>query len=487
MTGRLQDVEVGTERADRYADVLADAAFRRFESGLQRGAELLGGRTFWHVNSTPQGGGVAEMLHALLPYTRGAGWNTRWVVIDGDDAFFDVTKRIHNALHGVRDGATLTDGDRRAYDTVTEANARDLLEIVRPGDVALIHDPQTAGLLPALRDAGLGVAWQCHVGTDDPNDATRDAWRFLHDGVAAADRLVFTRRSYLWDGLDEGRLCLIPPTIDPFTAKNTALDETEIETILTTAEVIGGRPTRAAAFVRADGSTGEVRRTVTRVGDGPPPPADARLVVQVSRWDKLKDPRGVIQLFADTFGAASDVHLVVAGPETGEVADDPEAGEVLADCAELWGTLAPELRGRVHLLSIPMDDDEENAIIVNALQRRADVALQKSLEEGFGLVVAEAMWKGRPMVASGVGGIKDQIEDGRSGILIDDPGDLRAFGAAIASLLEDPGRAARIGRAAHRRVCDRFLGSRQLGQYTTLLEDLTQIADGRAAGVRVPA
>ena len=200
-------------------------------------------------------------------------------------------------------------------------------------------------------------------------------------------------------------------------------------------------------------------------------PHDAPLVVQVSRWDRLKDPAGVLRAFAEHC-RHPHAHLLLAGPSVADVADDPEGSEVWEEIRAQRERLDPRLRARVHLACLPMDDVEENAAMVNALQRRADVVVQKSLAEGFGLTVAEAMWKSRPVVASRIGGIQDQIVDGESGLLLDDPADLGAAAAAIDGLLADPARAQAIGVAARERVRESFLGTRHLVQYMALLEQM---------------
>jgi trehalose synthase len=206
-------------------------------------------------------------------------------------------------------------------------------------------------------------------------------------------------------------------------------------------------------------------------GAGPAAP-DARLVVQVSRWDALKDPLGVMQGFADHIAPATDAHLVLAGPSVEAVSDDPEGAQVLADAKDLWSELPADTKERVHLACLPMDDLEENAAIVNALQRRSDVIVQKSIAEGFGLTVAEGMWKARPVVASKIGGIQDQIEHGDSGMLIDDPRDLRRYGQLVVDLLKDPDGAERVGAKAKERVQEKFLGPRHLMQYLEIFQKL---------------
>jgi trehalose synthase len=195
-------------------------------------------------------------------------------------------------------------------------------------------------------------------------------------------------------------------------------------------------------------------------------------VLQVSRWDRLKDPLGVIKGFVEQVAPVTDAHLVYAGPAVEAVADDPEGAEVLREAQDYFHRLEPETKERVHLACLPMDDLAENAAIVNALQRRADVVVQKSIAEGFGLTVSEGMWKARPVVASRIGGIQDQIVDGKSGILLDDPTDLRAYGEAVRQLLYEPERARSIGREAQERVRDEFLAVRSLMQYLNLIERL---------------
>ena len=222
-----------------------------------------------------------------------------------------------------------------------------------------------------------------------------------------------------------------------------------------------------------DGSTGAVEHEADALEEAPLQPDD-RYVLQVSRWDGLKDPLGVIRGFAEYVVPETDAHLVYAGPAVDDVADDPEGAGVLEQARELWRSLPAEARARIHLATLPMEDLDENAAIVNALQRQATIVVQKSLAEGFGLTVAEAMWKGRPVVASRIGGIQDQIEDGRTGVLLDDPEDLEAYGRALVELLADPERAERIGRAARDSVKDRFLGTESLLHYLDLIEPLAR-------------
>jgi trehalose synthase len=200
---------------------------------------------------------------------------------------------------------------------------------------------------------------------------------------------------------------------------------------------------------------------------------DVPMVVQISRWDPLKDMAGVMHAFAEHVEDGVEAQLVLAGPNVSGVADDPEAAEVLDDCITQWRELPHECRSRIVLACLPMADSEENAVMVNALQRHAAVVVQKSLEEGFGLTVAEAMWKARPLVASRVGGIQDQVVDGVTGVLIE-PTDGAALGRAVGELLADPDRANAMGAAGKERVRERFLGNRHLLQYAEMLIELAR-------------
>ena len=467
----LENVEVTELPPERFEEVLTPYALATFQRSIARGHELLGSRTIWNVNSTAFGGGVAEMLRSLIGYVRGAGIDGRWVVVEGDDEFFRLTKRLHNRLHGVPgDGGPLGETERNAYERRCAANAAALVEMLRPGDVVILHDPQTAGMLPAIRAAAdVPLIWRAHIGLDLPNDIARGAWDFLRPYLAEADAYVFSREVFTWEGLDRDRVSVIPPSIDAFSPKNHAMAFTSIAAVLRAAGLGADQhhPHRAV-FERLDGSVGFVERRA-QVLEEEELSLDSPLLAQVSRWDALKDPLGVMAAFAEHVNPEVEPHLVLAGPDVAAVADDPEGAQVYAEAEAAWHALPPDVRRRVHLALLPMQDAEENAVIVNALQRRADVVAQKSLAEGFGLTVAEAMWKGRPVVATRVGGIQDQIEDGRTGCLVE-PRDLAAFGERVSGLLLDPHAAERMGEAARERVRDLFLGPRHLGQYVDLLE-----------------
>lgn len=468
----IQQVRVDPLKPERFEEILTEEGYGAFAEGFERARSMLEGRKVINVNSTARGGGVAEMLSPLLAYARGAGVDARWMVITGDPGFFEITKRIHNNLHGAPgDGGPLGDDERRVYEATLARNADELTRLVGSSDIVLLHDPQTAGLVEPLKATGAAVVWRCHLGLDTPNEIARGAWDFLRPYVEPADRYVFSRRAFAWEKLDDDKIIVIAPSIDAFSPKNQDLDATAVQAILSVAGLTTGNGGPSATYRRVDGSSAVVERRADLNGGGPFGPDDP-LVVQVSRWDRLKDPLGVMKGFADHVAPATSAHLVLAGPSVAAVSDDPEGAMVLAEAESAWNELPADVRDRIHLACLPMEDGDENAAIVNALQRRADVVVQKSIAEGFGLTVAEGMWKARPVVASRIGGIQDQISHRETGMLIDDPHDLAAFGDAVTALLQDPGLAEAIGSAARTKVRDSFLGPRHLLQYVDLVGDL---------------
>jgi trehalose synthase len=467
----LTSVPIGTLPLERFESILASDRYARVLEAIERARRVIGNRVVWNVNSTFAGGGVAEMLISLLAYAHGAGVDARWEVIAGNEAFFLVAKRIFNNLQSSPgDGGSLGDAERSLYESALAPNLAELVERVGPNDVVIVHDPQPAGLIPGLkRSLGVPVIWRCHVGIDVPSEVARRAWRFLTPYVQQADAYVFSRPAFVWQGLDEAKIELIAPVIDAFSAKNQELGGATVQAILGVAGLGdgGGEP----VFSREDGTTGRVEHPA-QIVEGRRLRADDRVVLQVSRWDRLKDPVGVIRGFAEHIAPGTDAHLVYAGPAVEAVTDDPEGKAVLEEVHQLYYRLPSWVQVRVHLACLPMDDLEENAAIVNALQRRATVVVQKSIAEGFGLTVAEAMWKAQPVVASRIGGIQDQIVDGVSGVLLNDPLDLTAFGTAVRGLLNDPSRARSLGKEAQERVRDEFLSVRSLLQYLDLIERL---------------
>ena len=433
----ISEVDVPPLPLSRLLPVIGSDRLAALEDKAAVVAASLGNRTIWNVNSTATGGGVAEMLLVLVGYAKGAALDVRWAVIEGDPAFFAITKRIHNRIHGMPgDRGQLGEREAAHYREVTAANAAALVERVQRGDVVVLHDPQTAGMARHVADAGAHVVWRCHIGADHANEHTEAAWAVLRPHLEHAEAVVFSRQEYVPPWVTPARAVVIPPSIDPFSPKNHDLSAEEVASL---------------------------------VGQAAPSLVDlhAPLVVQVSRWDRLKDMAGVMTGFASVTAPASDAHLALVGPDVRRVLDDPEGAEVLAECEAARKALPASVRQRVHLVTLPMDDVARNALMVNALQRSATVIVQKSLAEGFGLTVAEGMWKRRPVVGSAVGGIVDQLVPG-TGVLLDDPADLDAFGHALADLLGRPEEIERLGHTAQEHVRDHFVGDRHLLHYAEL-------------------
>lgn len=371
-------------------------------------AEDLAGRSFLHVNSTRKGGGVAEILHRLLPLLEDVGIQPRWEVIGGPPEYYATTKRIHNALQGA--DLPLTADMKEAY---LEANRQALRSIDLSADLVLIHDPQPAALVEGRRPDAPWI-WRCHIDLSRP---LRQVWSFLEPFVSRYDAAVFHIAPFA------PRLpipCyLIYPSIDPLADKNRTLEPSEIE------------------------------RRVSALGV----PLDRPILLQVSRFDTFKDPVGVIRAYR-LVRRMRDCVLVLAG---GAADDDPEGQQVLARVRE-------ESNGDpdIHILLLPGDAHLD----INALQSAATVVIQKSLKEGFGLTVAEAMWKGKPVVGGAVGGITRQLQNGVTGYLVHS---VEGCAYALRRLLSDAGQREAMGHLAREFARRNLLITRHLADYLQML------------------
>jgi trehalose synthase len=467
----VHSVEAPRRPASLLEPIIGGQRYLRLAEAADQVRHQLAGRSIWNVNSTATGGGVAEMLQVLVGYVKDFDIPIGWLVITGDAEFFAITKRLHNQIHGEMAGGHLGAAETHHYTQMLTANATELLGRIQPGDVALLHDPQTAGLAGPLARAGARVVWRSHIGVDWENDATRAGWDFLRPFLGLAEGYVFTRRQYVPSWMPDDKVSIIPPSIDPYSPKNQDLDAATVQAILVKLGVLdGAAPQVPARFVRRNGDMDTVTRQAVIIGEGRPG-ADDPVLLQVSRWDRLKDMAGVMRGFADYVVPDAGGYLILAGPAVSAVSDDPEGAAVYGECLLQWHDLPPAAQARILLVTLPLDDIDENAAMVNALQRYATVIAQKSLAEGFGLTVSEGMWKGRPVIGSAVGGIIDQIPEG-TGILLPDPTDLRAFGRAVRLLLADQAEATRLGLAAHAYVRDHYLGDIHLLRYASLISSL---------------
>jgi len=454
----LRNVEVPRHSVERLGRLIGPARFATLQEAAVGALQSLGDARMWHISSTAHGGGVAEMLRLLCGYAEDVGVDARWVVIDGDPEFFAITKRLHNRLHGAAgDAGHLGQREAEHYSAVLRANVEALNGRIHRDDVVFLHDPQTAGMAPHLIAYGARCAWRCHIGSDHANSFTEEAWDFLEPHLAQCRTYVFSHAAFVPPRLAGADVWIIQPSIDPLAAKNRPLHRERVSALLAQIGLLeGDRDGRAPAVL----------------GGAPPFSPGDPLVVQVSRWDHLKDMEGVLRGFADHLAGRTDARLALIGPAVDGVTDDPEGARVLAECLEAWESLPWHARHAIRLVALPMDDPVANAVMVNAAQRHASVVVQKSLQEGFGLTVTEAMWKSRPVMASAVGGIVGQIPPG-AGILLEDPRDLDAFGETLADLLARPADRAAMGRRARRHVRAHFLSDRHLIDYARLLAHMT--------------
>ena len=423
-TTLLQAVEVGERSLAAYFNI---APIHILEA-LDREAERLRGARILQLNATPYGGGVSELLRSGVPLLRDLGLDVEWHVITGDESFFRVTKAIHNGLQG--DGHTLSDADKDAYLATSARNA----DLLGDGwDFVVVHDPQPAAILPLHGKADAKWVWRCHIETTTPNPET---WEFLRGFLCDYDAAVFTLREFVPPDLPIGCIATIPPAIDPLSPKNLPL----------------------------------ARITAKQVLDWIGVTLDVPLVTQVSRFDPWKDPLGAI----DAYRLARDELPALQLALVGSMAlDDPEGWDLYQEIQEKAGG-DPRIKLFTNLTGV-------GNIEVNAFQRLSSVVLQKSIREGFGLVISEALWKGTPVVAGRAGGIPLQMADGSGGTLVDS---VVEAAAAIVDLVRDDARARDLGESGHRRVREHFLLPRLLLNELMLLNEIA--GNGPAGVLRDP-
>jgi trehalose synthase len=407
----------GPSLVEGYRAVVGDGPMRALEAL----ARSLRGHRIAMVNSTAIGGGVAEILHRLVPLMNELGVPTTWEVVPGDARFYGITKTIHNALHG--GPGSLTREDRDHFMNVNRSAAE---RLALDGDLVLVHDPHPAALAEFRRKSGQRWLWRCHI---DLSRADPDVLDFVVARVNHHDAAVFSHFTFVPPLSTPAYLAA--PSIDPLSDKNCELDEAEVDALL---EPYGL-------------------------------PRETPIVTQVSRFDRLKDPVGVVDAFA-LARRRERAHLVLAG---GSADDDPEGATVLAETRERIGS-----RKDVTLLDLPPDAHR----VINALQRRSTVVLQKSLREGFALTVSEALWKRRAVVASAVGGIPLQILHGRTGVLVRS---VDGCALQIVRLLRDAPLRRRLGAEGREHVRDNFLHPREVRDYLAIFAHLLRQANGTNA------
>ena len=372
-------------------------------------ADKLKGKIVQHINSTAVGGGVAEILNRMVPLLTELGVDSRWDVVKGGEQFFWVTKKFHNALHGKHEEIT-----QRDFDIFMETSRRSIEQLDTYGDIVFVHDPQPIALINK-KSANKWI-WRCHIDISNPNQTV---WEYLRSFVDKYDAAVFSAPSFSQNL--PIRQFLIPPSIDPLSDKNKDLPQEIIESVLEKYGIAGDKP----------------------------------IITQISRFDRLKDPMGVIEVFQEV-KRHIDCQLVLAG---GTAADDPEAIDVLGEVRE-----EAQHDRDIHILLMPQNDLE-----VNALQRGSTVIIQKSIKEGFGLTVTEALWKAKPVVASAVGGIPLQITHKYSGLLCHT---IQGAAFAIKQLLNAPEYAKKLGENGQEHIRNNFLLTRHLRDYMLMFLSL---------------
>lgn len=390
-------------KIEEYAPAAGQAAIEE----LKVIASRLAGKTILNVNSTAVGGGVAEILNRMLPMMTELGIKPRWELVKGGEDFYAVTKKFHNALHGARQ--ELAPADFQLYRDTLKANM-DALDLA--ADIAFIHDPQPAGLIDR-KPAGAKWVWRCHIDMSNRQD---DVWEFLRGYVSRYDAAVISAPAFSQEL--PVKQFQVPPSIDPLADKNRDLSEEEVSSIMRRLEI----------------------------------PLDKPLITQVSRFDRLKDPLGVIEAFRKIQPYVTARLLLVGGSAD----DDPEGAQVLAEARA-----AAEGNPDILVLCLPPTSNVE----INAIQRASAIILQKSLKEGFGLTVSEALWKGKPVIAGAVGGIPLQITHKYSGVLT-----RTIDGTAywMKRLLHEPAYAKRLGENGREHVRENFLLTRHLRDYLLL-------------------
>jgi len=413
----LERVPLLDKHLDDYADVVEPGTLERIR---ELAAPLQGARVL-HVNATAYGGGVAELLATHVALLRDVGLEAEWQVIQGSDEFFSVTKTVHNALQGA--DVEWTNHMERVYLERVLDNA---LQLEGEWDYVVMHDPQPAAMLDYARNKGVAHAstkwiWRCHI---DLTDANPSVWRFFQGFVEQYDASVWTMPEFVPATMPRGRTVFAPPCIDPLSVKNLEMPRPFVEELTRQYNVRAQHP----------------------------------LIVQVSRFDPWKDPVGVIEAFRIVREEVPDAQLVLAGSMA---TDDPEG-------FHFW-EVADEARAGdpdIHLVS---NIQQVGAVQINAFQRAADVVMQKSLREGFGLTVSEGLWKGRPVVGGRCGGITMQIRDGENGYLVDS---VESAAARTIELLANPTRAEEMGAAGRDHVRKNFLSTRELEDWLRLFRDL---------------
>lgn len=465
------NIKEGAKIEDYKAYGSLKSLVEKFLETTKQSVEDLKGCTIWMINSTATGGGVAEMLPSQMRIMRYLGVKIEWMVIEANDqAFFNLTKRIHNAIHGSGDGI-FTDEDRAIFEKVNAQNAEKAIAAINDGDLVVIHDPQPMPLAAMIRKKRkVKTLWRCHIGLEQENATTKGVWSFLSNYYDSYDHFVFSLTSYVPEALIE-KTSIIPPAIDPLSHKNRILWMSKCLGILQQSGIIREQlPVLYANYknqvrrVMPDGSFNTVNH-------------DEELdiifhptILQISRWDRLKGFKELMDAFvlmkkenqkktdktSLAYRRIRHTRLALGGPDPAFVSDDPEGMAVLNELIEQYKEMTPELQQSIALLLLPLDNPKENALIVNALQRCATIVVQNSIQEGFGLTATEAMWKQRPVLVSGAAGLRAQVQHDINGKINADPSNIAQLAEALEEMLSNPKERDKWGFNGQIRVVENF-------------------------------
>ncbi len=450
----------------------------------------LNGSTIWMINSTAIGGGVAEMLPSQMRILRELGVAIEWLVIEAkDERFFDITKRIHNAIHGSGDGK-FTEEDRKVFEATNTENLPEALDLINDGDIVVVHDPQPMPLAAMIKkEKKVPIVWRCHIGLEENTEVTQAVWDFLSPYTDDYDHFVFSLPSYVPKSLKQ-KTSIIPPAIDPLSHKNRALQLHKNIGILYQSGILDDH--KAILYHRYNHL---VRRVMPDGSFGTPNQNNSLhliyrpFVTEISRWDRLKGFKELMQAFIKMkrdnrehgdpdsleYKRIQMTLLVLAGPDPAFVSDDPEGKAVLKELTEQYQSVDAAMQNDIAILLLPLDNPKENALIVNALQRSSTIIAQNSIQEGFGLTATEAMWKRKPVLVSGAAGLKFQVVHDENGKINDDPRNIERLAETLTYMLNHPKERDKWGFNGQLRVIKNFtLFSQLIGWLDALARQKTK-------------
>lgn len=493
------DIKEGVKLEDYESYASLFMAVRELYREAHQLVPQLQGRKVWMINSTELGGGVAEMMPRLVSLLRQLGVEIDWLVMSTrEKRFFRLTKKLHNLIHGEGE-PKLSNAERELYEIISKRNAEELITLLKPGDIVVIHDPQPMGMAKFIEEKiDVITIWRCHIGLDEQLPQTKAAWAFLKPYAEAFDHAVFSAIEYIPDYL-AGKSTIIFPTIDPLDHKNRDLPMHKLVGILCNSNLSPEyQPVLTPPF------SDQARRLQTdKTFASPLLPQEIGLlfrpvISQISRWDKLKGFMPLMKAFThlkkniDQFGASSPRHhrrlellrLVLAGPDPDFVHDDPEGRTVLHDLCEYFFTLPPEVQADIAILKLPMTSRKENALMVNALQRISTIVTQNSKREGFGLTVTEAMWKITAVLGSNAVGIRQQIREGMDGRIVDEPENPEAIAKILNGMLDDDKCREVWGYSSQKRVLQNYLIFSQVRKWLNVFVTVTSSVEAQMEGTR---